>query len=618
MRARFNPFNQGVSGIDVMLAVVSEWTATLQRPLQLNMGVPEMMFPNALWNPGTPELVAEHLLSASQGRSPEETGVFFTGRDLQLETIVAWLATPGPGVLVVTGPAGSGKSAIAGRIVSLSNPTQRQKLVEVGEVLGPDPGENSVHAHVHARRLTVDRVAALLDEQLRSNGVLSVPEHPRNRHELLGALLRIDRPISIVIDGLDEAESQVWAIANELLIPLGRLAHVLVATRELTRDDQSLVGLVATQPAIDLGDTRWAAQTVANVRDYVQTRLGNISPTMDPRPVADYIVGLPAGRDQGLFLLARVITTQLRADPVDTTKAGWEVLLAASVEQAFDRDLAQVDSPPPVGIDPSSAAREVLAALARGYGSGLPDDVWAEIATALSPSGTVYTTADVYWVLTVAGRYVLIASGGGRAVYRLSHQLLADHLHPPRRLVDRLDRDPDTRRVAEAVIDFYCRLLDVGASPESHSYLWRYAWRHCADAGAPGIDLLRRLTAERPAFELDLAMALSLLATLYREVGRLPEAVLMAEHAVERWRVLAADNPADLPDLAGALSLLGVCYQAVGRLREAVPVAEERRRTLPGAGGRQSRRPPRPGHDHDQPRPSLPGGGASWRGGSGG
>src|SRR5260370_20619581 len=106
--------------------------------------------------------------------------------------------------------------------------------------------------------------------------------------------------------------------------------------------------------------------------------------------------------------------------------------------------------------------------------------------------------ADVYWVLTVAGRYVLIASGGGRAVYRFSHQLLADHLHTPHRLVDRLDRDPETRRVAEAVIDFYRRLLDVGASPESHRYLWRYALRPCADAGAPGVDLLPPLAPHPP------------------------------------------------------------------------------------------------------------------------
>ena len=326
--------------------------------MQVNTGVPEVMFPNPLWDPSSPELVAEHLVLASQGRSPEETGIFFTGRDLQLEIIVEWFARTEPGVLVVTGPAGSGKSAIAGRIVSLSNPVERQQLIEAGEALGPDPGENSVHAHVQARRLTVDRVAQLLDEQLRRRGLLPHSESPRNRHELLGALLRIDQRITVVIDGLDEAESQAWAIANELIIPLGHMAHVLVATRELIRDDQSLIGLLVTEPPIDLGDTRWAAQTIANVRDYVHRRLSGISPVMDPSLVADYIVGLPAGRNQGLFLLARVITTQLRVDPVDTTDIGWELLLAVSVEQAFDRDLARVDSPPrPAANRPRSLGR---------------------------------------------------------------------------------------------------------------------------------------------------------------------------------------------------------------------------------------------------------------------
>src|SRR5581483_4919460 len=98
--------------------------ATSHTPQQLNTGVPEMMFPNPLWDPGASEHVVEHLLLAAQGRSPEEEGIFFTGRDAQLATIVQWFAAPGPGVLVVTGPAGAGKSAIAGRLVSLSDPDE--------------------------------------------------------------------------------------------------------------------------------------------------------------------------------------------------------------------------------------------------------------------------------------------------------------------------------------------------------------------------------------------------------------------------------------------------------------------------------------------------------------
>ena len=180
----------------------------------------------------------------------------------------------------------------------------------------------------------------------------------------------------------------------------------------------------------------------------------------------------------------------------------------------------------------------------------------------------------MYWVLTVAGRYVLIASGGGRAAYRLSHKLLADHLHPPRRWADRLDHDPDTGRVAKAVIDFYRRLLDGGASPESHHYLWHYAWQHCSDAGIPGIGLLRRLAVDQPAFEPDLAVALASLSAFYREAGRLAEAVPVAEDALDRFRALSEDL-SYLPELATALSDLGVYYREVGRLDEAVSVAEE-------------------------------------------
>ena len=50
------------------------------------------------------------------------------------------------------------------------------------------------------------------------------------------------------------------------------------------------------------------------------------------------------------------------------------------------------------------------------------------MASALSSTGGVYQRRDVFWLLDQAGRYVVESGEGGRAVYRLIHQCLVDHL----------------------------------------------------------------------------------------------------------------------------------------------------------------------------------------------
>ena len=414
LRLRFNSFNQGVRGDDVIDAVVTEWPTDAQRPEPSMFGRAGILLPNPLYDPDAPERVVEHLLLAAQGRAPDEEGSFFTGRDDQLAEIFHWIGQPEPGVLVVTGPAGSGKSAIVGRIVSLSNPAERTSLLAQGPV-DNDPGEGSVDAHVHVRRLTVDRVANLIDEQLCRKGILVQDAQARDRYELLGAVRRLDKPVTIVLDGLDEAEAEAWAIADDLVRDLGRFARVLVATREMARDGgQPLVATLATMTPIDLGDPQWAEQSDADVRRYVRRRLepeGSGATAMDPALVAEQILHLARANDEGLFLLARVITSQLRTDPVDTSTPGWETALATSVEAALARDLGRILEPSPSGTAGPVAARELLSALAWGYGTGVPDDVWVAFATGLSKTGSRYSLADVYWVLAAAARYVVAADG---------------------------------------------------------------------------------------------------------------------------------------------------------------------------------------------------------------
>jgi hypothetical protein len=113
------------------------------------------MLPNPIYRPGAPRRVVEHLLRAARGGEPEDERSWFTGRTEEVSTVVGWVADARPGVFVVTGSAGTGKSAVVGRVVSLADSTEREILLRAGRMwrhADPEPG--SVMAHVHARALT--------------------------------------------------------------------------------------------------------------------------------------------------------------------------------------------------------------------------------------------------------------------------------------------------------------------------------------------------------------------------------------------------------------------------------------------------------------------------------
>ena len=437
----------------------------------------------------------------------------------------------------------------------MSNPTERARLLAQGPVEHADPGERSVHAHVHVRGSTVERLVQELDDQFVRAGVLSPrPGGPRNRGDLLGALERSSVKPVIVIDGLDEAASEAWQITIQVLSLLAGNACIIVATRDLApaEDGPSLVETLAPQERIDLGDTANRQDATEAVRAYVAKRLAaSVAGEMDTAAVAEAIIHLARQEGEGLFLLARVITSQLRAEPLDTSQPGWEARLSRSVEAAFTRDIERI---PPLRRDDTdlpAAARELLTALAWSYGAGLPTDIWAVIATALSATQVQYGRDDVYWLLGHAGRYIVEDGEGEHAVYRLSHQRLVEHLHPRPAPAEIDTAQQQAAPVATALIDRYRALLASGLEPETPTYLWRYVWRHCADAGPVGIDALRQLAATNPAFLNDLASALNNLGNRYSEIGRRHEADLVWDDTLRQF----TDQPTGFASLTSRRAL---------------------------------------------------------------
>jgi hypothetical protein len=560
-KQRWSVHNAGIRGDDLMMALLEEWDDDApHRPKAAQYGSAWTLLPNPLHDPDAPPRVLEHLLYAARGGEAEDETWYFTGRHAVVDRLVSWVRSGQPGLRVITGPAGCGKSAVLGLLVCLSNPEQRAALLQQRPLDYTDPGEGSVHAHVYARGLAHVQLVRQLDTQLSNAGIL-----PMDRRGLRGGGELVDavassgaRPV-IMVDGLDEAGVEAWPIAAELLRPLARHALILVGTRELPPLDDGLPLVTRLQPAYS---------HVVHLLDEVDD-----APAMAPELIANAIQDLPRHDDEGTFLLARAITAQLRAEPVETTQPGWQQQLSTSVEEAFDRDL---DGLPPLTRGEEQlpgAGFDLLAALAWAHGAGLPDDIWPLIATTISPNSSRYGRDDAYWALTQAGRYVVEAGEFGHAVYRLSHQRLAEHLRA--RTVNRGVRDAELR-IATTLVSTYHELLDERVNPADHPYLWRYTWRHCADAGPPGITALRRLVDLNPAaFLPDLALASQYLAARHVEAGNPLQAVRPAEDAVALFRQLATDNPGYLPDLAMALNNLGVRYGEVGRRTDAVYPAEE-------------------------------------------
>jgi len=433
---------------------------------------------------------------------------------------------------------------------------------------------------VHVRGLTLDRAADLIGRDLVRAGVLPAQDDPRNAAELVGQVQRVVEqgatPPVIVVDGLDEARAHTFAITEELLLRLAPYAVVIVSTRERRRGETEpslLDVLTAGTPELDLDLPAAQERGRADMRGYIAWRLTDVDLAMDPDAVAGYLAGTASMTGSSPFLLARLVTDQLRAAPVDTAQPDWQDMVSHSVEDALDTDLAHVRALDGASGLASQSARILLAALTWGFGAGLPEEEWLVCANATSGGG--FGSADVSWILDELGRYIIQDGEAGVAVYRIAHQSLADHIRPPFMASHQQTFDPQALPIAKALLERYETLLASGISASGPEYLWRYAWRHAAAAGLDGLDLLRALAVREDALLPDIALAAQEVGGRLADWGYRMEAVDPAEEAAQLYQELAAANPAFLPDLAGALNNLGIRYREVGRRQDALPPAEE-------------------------------------------
>ncbi|HEU0088690.1 MAG TPA: tetratricopeptide repeat protein, partial [Pseudonocardiaceae bacterium] len=571
--------NRSITGQELIQAMLGELAGGEQRPVHVESGIAKVMFRNPRWQPAQRPQLVEHLVLASRGIAPQEEGWFFTGRRAVLGQIVTWIGSASPGAFVVTGSAGCGKSAVVGRIAALSDSAERAELLAHAPLdpEDPDPGAGTVDAALHLRGMGVQELATTLAERL------GLPA-PENHWKLISEVCELASPPVLLLDGLDEAiPEQVNTMATELLVPLNRVARVLLATRDRSFALRQPAAGEATfvrlrglfGEAAQVVDLDTDPGTGDDIERYVASRLRaaghaelqeRVAPALAARAVAD----------RGGFLYARIVTSQVVRQVIDAHADGWERQLTASITEAMDLDVASGPVRQRNGAGLAGAARDLLRALAWALGRGMPGrGVWEAVATALSPESAQYQATDLDWVLEHYGRYIVEDEEDGQAVYRLYHREFVEHLvrsSPPAG-----DR-PAVQAVAEALVALTEDQTGQGTQPDgANPYLRRHLARHASLAGAPGIAALRRLAEANPdAYLPDLAGSLNNLAIRLAEVGQRQAALAPAQQAVEIRRVLAQANPdAYLPNLAGSLNNLAIRLAEVGQRQAALAPAQQ-------------------------------------------
>jgi len=358
-----------------------------------------------------------HFLPRARGVDvAAEAGWRFVGREATLRALVAWLSDAGDrGARVVTGGPGSGKSAVIGRLVVLSDPDYRRTVPAEGLSPGGSPPESSIATGVHARGLTTAQVLAALSAQA---GVTADTPADLLR-ELRG------RRLTVAIDAVDEALDPDGLVSGVLrpLVEAGPAEglRLLLGTRPHLVDS---LGIAGHGSVIDLDDTRYADPE--SIYQYVLRGLesGADSPYASAAPELTADVAREVARAAGhSFLVALIATRTLVSQPPvpDPADPAWQASLPGTAADAMHADLELR-----LGAS-AERARDLLRPLAFAAGAGLPwESLWAPLASRLS--GRAYTDEDLIWLRRQAGSYVVEATESDRSVYRLYHATLAEYL----------------------------------------------------------------------------------------------------------------------------------------------------------------------------------------------
>jgi hypothetical protein len=440
------------------------------------VGLPAENVEERLWRLSRSD-AAEHFELAARGIEVGEKGWFFAGRKRLLGSLVDWLKTAEHGERIVTGPPGTGKSAVMGRLATLSDADYRREAIRASAVKEEDdtvPPLGAIDVAVHAKGKTLSDCSRALAQGV---GIEIGKEASVDVEDLVAKISELNRK-TLMIDALDEAAGGQGAdIASRLIVPLGRLPRV----RVLVGSRRSLDGAVIPEgedrhdrlraafgPDAIIDDLEDEKDTHDDIADYVRLRLASSKKHHSDSPGIAAAAERVATRANQVFLYARIVSRTLQErDRLDGD-------LPATPLEAFEQDLSVRFPGDERRVD------DLLGALAWGEGKGLTRRVWPLVANAIAGGERPYDDDDVAWVLGHAGWHIIEAGEDGQTVYRLAHQALADHYH------EKVDETETQGRIVEALR----KGIEGAGWLNCDKYLWRHLADHAAKAG--GLDDLIR------------------------------------------------------------------------------------------------------------------------------
>ncbi|WP_333737038.1 AAA family ATPase [Streptomyces sp. IBSBF 2806] len=478
---------------------------------------PSPCLPNPGYEP-QPDLDSYWLSRASGRPSHDALGWYFTGRTSHVRRMTEFLEG-GSGTLVVTGEAGSGKSALLARVVTLSAPTFRsderyRSLIEAipSDLLVP---EGVVDAAVLARNADVDELAvalytALTDKPL-AGGRAITPLDQLLDH-VLATVRQEGRPLTIVIDGIDEARNPRWTVTNLIR----RLAEQWMddgqpAVRMLLGIRSAQAGTIgrlrrSQDRASDLLDLlvrstdadeplRTDVGTVEDLEAYARTLLRALFDGSDSseRPDSrrlDEVAAALAEVVAPSFLDTRLAVEALHARGrlADADDPEWRRTLRQGTQELLRQDIAAIRRN--TGLAAEHVV-QVLRATALAQGAGLPwAEVWPCAVAALAGGDITSPDAVIRGVReSRLNGYLATAVEDDRYVYRPIHERISEVLRENSQLLLGAEATPSASEAAAGVREAHRRLADAFSDLQKtedvppHPYLRRHLIQHAAAGG---------------------------------------------------------------------------------------------------------------------------------------
>ncbi|GAB88155.1 outer membrane protein assembly factor BamB family protein [Gordonia rhizosphera] len=454
----------------------------------------------------------DYWVSRASGRvGPDDDAWHFAGRK-DLNTSVMSFLRSDDQVLVITGVAGSGKSAVLARAVTLSDPDFVTAHPDIVDGVDPAtrPPTGTINAAILARGKSSTHI--LTDVVVALGG--SVGAGTDRALEILRELVTasgVER--TVVIDGLDEA-LHPDRLVTDVLAPLISLRHphtrmplvrlVLGLRSAKPTPDAALAGdighalLDQLRRATDLVPVRVERtdeepSVSTDIEAYVTALLRREGPyTHADTAVVAAAAATVAKRVAPSFLDARLAGQRLRAASThqDLHDPAWLGTLAEGTVALFRDDLADVATAADRSVMEILA---VLRAAAFGLGRGLSwSQVWAAVAEAIL--GRAVLDVDTLIAAVLASRlsgYLSQDVEDGRVVHRPSHERIAETLRDEAETLLATASDAflaaDHLRLSEDAVHVHRRitvaLSGLGGAIPPHPYVRRYLVEHAARGG---------------------------------------------------------------------------------------------------------------------------------------